>query len=162
LSTTFLHTVIDLSLRQIIAPDGKEVLVCQVDANVPILLWCQGPSEGDGTDYSVGRALDTNDKLYLEIRPFDLLIKRCADSICFCVVAPNDVEESIYSIKRIEQGKVVSDRTPDGAIGKVSKGLRYEFDLQICSLTQSYRIETVPSEDCILGKSKIIYQQEEG
>lgn len=162
MTTDFLHTVIDLSLRRIIAPDGKEVLICQVESNAPILHWCQGPSEGDGTDYSLGKALDTNDKLYLEIRPFDLLIKRCADSICFCVVAPNDVEESIYSIKRIEQGKVVSDRTPDGAIGKVSLGARHEFDLQICSLEQSFRIETVETEDCILGKSKIIYQQEGG
>lgn len=158
LTTIFLHTVVDLSLRRVLAPDGTCVLICQVDANVPILLWCQEPSEGDGKDYSLGKALDINDKLLLEIRPFDLIIKRCADSICFCVIAPNDVEESIYSIKRFEKGEVTSTRTPDGTIGKVSKGARYEFDLQICSITQSFRIETVPSEDCILGKSKIIWQ----
>lgn len=163
MSTTFLHTVIDLSLRQITAPDGKTILICQVDANVPILLGGQEPDSGEGKDYSLGKALDTNDKLCFDIKPFEFIVKRCADCICFCVIAPNDVEESIYSIKRIEQGKIVSDRTPDGAIGKVSKGARHEFDLQICSLTQSFRIETVPSVDCILGKSKIIYREvEEG
>jgi hypothetical protein len=136
------------------------VLVCQVDANVPILLWCQEPDSGEGKNYSLGKALDTSDKLSLEIKPFDLIVKRCADSICFCVVAPNDVEESIYSIKCIEKGEIVWDRTPDGAIGKVSKGQRHEFDLQICNLEQSFRIETVPSVDCILGKSKLIWQEE--
>jgi hypothetical protein len=158
-STAFLHTVIDLSLRQAIAPDGEAVLICQVDSNTPILFWSAKPSEGDGIDYSFGKALDTKDTLCLEISPFTLIVKRCAESMCFCVIAPNDVEESIYRIKCIEQGRIVRDTTPDGALGKVSLGQHYEFDLMVCSPTQTYRIETVPTVDIILGKSKIIYQE---
>ena len=161
LTTQFLHTVIDLGLRRIIAPDGKDVLVCQIDANTPILLWGQDLDEGDGTDYSIGRALDTKDKLCFDIKPFEFIVKRYAETICFCVIAQNDTEESIYHVQCIEQGKVVRERTPDGAIGKVSLGQRCEFDLEICSLTQTFRVETIPSEDCIYGKSKIIYRVEE-
>ena len=165
--TEFLHTVIDLCMRQIVAPDGQPVTLCQIDANAPILLWCEEPSEGDGESYSMGKALGTNDTLRLDINPFELLVKRCADCIVFCVIAPNDVEESIYHIQCIEQGKVVSEDIPDGAIGKVSKGSRFEFDMKVCRPTQAFRIETIPSEDIILGKSKIIYllvdeQEQEG
>src|SRR4051794_5120138 len=108
-TTEFLHIVIDLSVRQIVAPDGQPITICQVDSNVPILPWSTEPSESDGRDYSIGKALDTNDKLCLEIKPFDLIIKRCDDCMCFCVIAPNDVEESIYHVKHIEQGNVISD-----------------------------------------------------
>src|SRR2546421_1994147 len=156
MSTEFLHIVIELSLRQIIAPDGMPITICQVESNAPILIWHEGPSEV----YSLGKALKTDDCLCFDVGPFQYIIKRCADCICFCAIAPNDVEESIYHIQRIERGKVVSEDIPTGAIGKVSKGQRYEFDLMVGSLGQTFRIETVPSEDRIMGKSKIIWKED--
>lgn len=166
MTTDFLHIVIDLSVRQIVAPDGQPITICHVDSNTPIWLWHEEPSdepdeEGLGKAYSLGRELDTNGALYLDIAPFVIIVKRCAESMFFSVIAPNDVEESIYHIKRIEEGQVVSDEIPKGVIGKVSKGSRYEFDLIVGSLTQAFRIETIPSEDVVLGKSKIIYREVE-
>jgi hypothetical protein len=164
LTTEFLHIVIDLSLRQIVAPDGQPIIICQVEANVPIWFWHEDANaepgdKGLGKAYSLGRELDANNALYLDIKPFTVIIKRCADCMCFSVIAQNDVEESIYHIQRIEHGRVVSDEDPYCIIGKVSKGSRYEFDLIVGSPAETFRIETIPSEDVVLGKSKIIWQQ---
>jgi hypothetical protein len=164
--STFLHIVIDLGLRQIIAPDGMPITICQVDSNTPVLLWHEEPSEVEeekvGKAYSLGRALEENGALHLDIKPFAIIVKRCADSMCFCVAANNDVEDAIYHIKRIEHGMIVSDEAPRCFVGRVSKGSRFEFDLIVGSPTETFRIETIPSEDIVLGKSKIIYRETGG
>jgi hypothetical protein len=103
----FLHTIIDLSLRQIISFDGTPITLCQVDANAPIQLWDVEPSSYEqslGNVYSFARAMGLQSKLHLDIAPFFILVKRHPDGLCFSVIAPNDVEESIYHIKRIEHG----------------------------------------------------------
>jgi hypothetical protein len=155
--------VIDIGLRRIVAPDGTSITLCQVDSNMPINVWDDEPSQYEqsmGNVYSFARALSLQGKLQLDIAPFIVLLKRCPEGFCFSVIAPNDVEESIYHIKRLQGGKTLSTRTPDGAIGKVSKGSRFEFDMLIGSPVDQFRIETIPSVDDILGASHIIYREE--
>jgi hypothetical protein len=157
----FLHYKIDVRLCQVTTPDNKSVTVCQVDSNVPILMWHEekGAIEenGIGDAYSLGRALDMHDSLYLDIEPFALIIKRCCENICLCVMCPNDLDESIYHIKRLEHGQVVSDELPRAVVGHVSKGSRHEFDLLVGSPTQAFRIETLPTIDGVLGPSQIVF-----
>jgi len=140
-----LHTIIDLSLRQLSTPEGT-VTICQVEANIPIWQWDEEPSEVIGKTYSLGKEISPRKPLHLDISPFVLILEYSSNSyMCCCVAAPSKADEPTFHIKLIEEGKIVSTNAPVCSVGKGHQ--RCEVDFITFDTTQQIRIETIEEDE---------------